>query len=191
MKPPPPTTSVNQSHTTADGDIVGGNKTTTVNQTIAVAPTVVEQLLKKLHSEIEQNKNVREMVERLEQYHNKTSTDGIDGLEAKLLHAGRQSEITTALKKKEQFSKLLERWSLYASAQQIFAYLLARAEHEYTMNIHPQIGGLNSHEINQLVTLKIVEPTVMECGATVFEMDHGVAMGMVYWLAEQCFIRWH
>ncbi len=26
------------------------------------------------------------------------------------------------------FAKLLERWSLYASAQQIFVYLLARAD---------------------------------------------------------------
>ncbi|WP_368039360.1 MULTISPECIES: ABC-three component system protein [unclassified Tardiphaga] len=36
-----------------------------------------------------------------------------------------------------------------------------------------------------------MEPTVSECGASVFEIDHNTALGMVYWLAEQCFVRWH
>ncbi len=183
-------TVVNQQGVTAGGDVVAGDKVT-YNQHVVSAPSVVVQLLDKLQAEIAQNAQVRQTIEKLEQYYNRTSTDGIDGLEAKLKHAGRTSEVHRALQKKEQFSKLLDRWALYASAQQIFAYLLARAEHEYTLNIHPQIGGLTEEQVNQLVTLRIVEPTVAECGATVFEVDHGIAMGMVYWLAEQCFVRWH
>jgi hypothetical protein len=92
---------------------------------------------------------------------------------------------------KEMFVKLLEKWSLYASAQEIFAYLLAKAEYNFNYLIHPKIDPANVVEINQLIHDKIVMPTIEQCGASVFTLNHGVAMGMLYWLAEQCFIRWH
>ena len=50
---------------------------------------------------------------------------------------------------------------------------------------------LKEHEVNAIIISRIVDPIVAECGTTVFEMNHGTAMGMLYWLAEQCFIRWH
>jgi hypothetical protein len=89
------------------------------------------------------------------------------------------------------FVKLLEKWSLYASAQEIFAYLLAKAEYEFNYLIYPKIAESNVVEINQLVQELIVVPTIQECGTSVFTLNHGVAMGMLYWLAEQCFVRWH
>jgi len=57
--------------------------------------------------------------------------------------------------------------------------------------ILPQIPALDVAQLNTLVNELIVEPTVNECGASVFEIDHNTALGMVYWLAEQCFVRWH
>jgi hypothetical protein len=80
---------------------------------------------------------------------------------------------------------------LYASAQEIFAYLLAKAEHEFSYIIHPQIPNLDPVAVNQLVNDRIVTPTLEECGCSVFTLNHAVVMGMIYWLAEQCFIRWH
>jgi hypothetical protein len=50
---------------------------------------------------------------------------------------------------------------------------------------------LDAVRINQLTSELIVEPAVLECGASVFQLDHNTALGMVYWLAEQCFVRWH
>ncbi len=112
-------------------------------------------------------------------------------MQAKLKVAGREDEYLEAIEKKEQFAKLLERWSLYASAQEIFAYLLAKAEYEFTYVIRPQIATISKVQVNELVRDRIVAPTVEECGATVFTVNHSTAMGMVYWLAEQCFVRWH
>lgn len=184
---------VNQAGATAGVDVVAGDKIQiTHNHAVpAKAASVVEQLLLKLQHEIETSAEVRETIESLRHYYNRKSHDGVDGLEAKLEKAGRKHETFHAFEKKELFAKLLDKWSLYASAQEIFVHLLAKAEHEFTMSVLPQLSALKEHEINEVIGEKIVEPIVQECGTTVFQMNHGVAMGMMYWLAEQCFVRWH
>jgi hypothetical protein len=183
---------VNQTGASALGDIVGHDKIETHNHYPARAPvSVVEQLLAKLQLEIENNESIRHTIESLAYFHTHRSHDGADGLEAKLTKGYRTHEYFHAIEKKELFVKLLERWSLYASAQEIFAYLLAKAEHEFSYFVHPQIAKLDQATINQMIHDRIVVPTINECGATVFTLNHGVAMGMVYWLAEQCFVRWH
>jgi len=181
--------SVKQQDVTAHGDVVGRDK---IEQHFHPGQAgIVEQLLKKLDDEVAKNEKVKETIETLAYYYNRRSADGVDGLEAKLEAGNRKSEIMSAFEKKELFVKLLEKWALYASAQKILAYLLAKAEHEFNYNIHPQIGKAEVDKINALVTEKIVEPIVSECGHTIFGITHAVAMGIVYWLAEQCYVRWH
>jgi hypothetical protein len=142
----------------------------------------VEKLLEKLHAEIAKSENTLNIIESLARYYEERSHDGVKGLKNKLDAAGRSAEYEDAIEKKEMFAKLLEKWSLYASAQEIFVHLLARAEHEFNLIIYPQITNLKPYEVNQLVTEKIVAPTVAECGSTVFNVNHGTAMGMIYWL---------
>lgn len=178
---------VEQKDITAAGDVVAGNK---ISMTLH-RPGVVEQLLEKLKHEIETNSNTRHTIEDLQRFHRPRARDGIAGLEAKLKAGNREEELYDAMEKKELFVKLLERWSLYSSAQEIFAYLLAKAEYEFTTFIHPEIENISQKSVDQMIKAKIVEPTIEECGATVFSMNHGTAMGMLYWLAEQCFVRWH
>jgi hypothetical protein len=185
------TLKVDQKGAAAEGDIVGRDKVENHYYPATSAPGVIDQLLQKLQHEIANNVHVRDTVEALAHFHNRRSHDGIDGLEAKLNAAGRSGEYFEAIEKKELFAKLLERWSLYASAQEIFAYLLAKAEYEFTYVVRPQLGTLSEVGLNELVRDQIVVPTVEECGSTVFTINHSTAMGMVYWLAEQCFIRWH
>jgi hypothetical protein len=183
---------INQSGASAGGDLVGGNKT--VNNYFHPASSqsgIVEQLLAKLQAEIDKNEQVRHIVENLQYFYKKRAPDGINGLEAKLTAGRRDHEIYLALEKKELFAKLLEKWSLYASAQEIFACLLAKAEHEFSMFVYPKIGKLDQDGINQLVNDRIVTPAISECGVGVFTLNHSIVMGMIYWLAEQCFVRWH
>ena len=80
---------------------------------------------------------------------------------------------------------------MFASAQEIFAYLLAKAEYEFTYVIHPQLSKMSKVQANELVRDQIIIPMIAECGSTVFTINHSTAMGMIYWLAEQCFVRWH
>ena len=179
------TASVVQQGAIAGGDIVGGDKVEAHFHARSAPLGIVGQLLAKLQSEIEKSEHVRETIEALARFHLKRSQDGISGL------GGRSGEYLTALEKKEMFVKLLERWSLYASAQEIFAYLLAQAEHKFNYSIHPQIPSLNQVQVNELGENLIVIPTIDQCGTSVFILNHNVCMGMIYWLAEQCFVRWH
>lgn len=183
---------VDQSGATAKGNIAGrDNVTVTHNYATPRAAGIVEQLLERLAEEIKQNQKVRDTIERLRRFHVPRAHDGVAGLEAKLKASGREATYIDAIEMKEMFAKLLERWSLYASAQEIFVHLLARAERQFNDLILPQVQKLDVVGVNKLMNDLIVEPTVGECGASVFQIDHNTAMGMIYWLAEQCFVRWH
>lgn len=183
------TNNVDQTSAKADGDVVGRDKIE--NHYHGAATGVVEQLISKLQSEIDSNQTAKDMIETLAYYHRRRSHDGVDGLEAKLDAAGKSHILRDAVEKKELFAKILEKWSFYATAQQILAYLLAKAEYEFNNIVHPQLSSISEVEANKLVSSHIVEPIVAECGSTIFAINHGVAMGMIYWLAEQCHVRWH
>ena len=107
---------VDQAGATARGDIVGRDKIEQHYHPLE-RPGVIEQFLQKLQKEVENNECVRETIEALSHFHSRRSHDGVDGLEAKLKAANRSDEYLDAIEKKELFVKLLERWSLYASAQ--------------------------------------------------------------------------
>lgn len=183
---------VDQSGATAGQDLVAGDKNT-IHHHHAPRPALgkIDLLLEKLAAEIEHNTHARDVIDKLSRFQKQKVRDGISGLEAKLNAGGRDYEYYDALEKKELFAKLLERYSLYGSAQEILAHLLARAEYNFQQFVYPQVSELSIVQVNELVDEKIIEPTINECGASVFSMDHSVAMGMIYWLAEQCYVRWH
>ena len=160
------TTSVIQEGAIAGGDVVGGDKVVHFHPPAAAG--VVGQLLAKLQAEIDANEKVRHTIEALARFHKKRSDDGVEGLEAKLAAGGRSDEYFAALEKKEMFVKLIERWSLYASAQEIFVYLLAQAEHHFNLKVYPQIPGLSQVQVNSLIDDLIVVPTINQYGASVF-----------------------
>ncbi len=182
---------VDQRGAKAAGNVVGGDLII-YNNIAPIAPMpVVDELLSKLQEEIDKNEQSRAMIDALLYYYDHKGHDEVAGLEAKLIAGGREDETPIALEKKEQFVKLLDKWSMYQSAQEIFVHLLARAEHEFTYQVLPLLGSAPIPLVNDAITARIVDPIVGQCGASVFKINHGVAMGMFYWLAEQCFVRWH
>ncbi|RWC89222.1 MAG: hypothetical protein EOS32_29665 [Mesorhizobium sp.] len=182
---------VDQSGAHAGRDMAGRDINHTHNNISANRVSAVEKLLQKLENEIAQNQVARDMIDRLKRFYTQRSHDGVRGLQAKLSISGRDDSYDDAIEMKEMFVKLLERWSLYYSAQQIIVHLLARAERQFNDIILPQISSCDRVQINTFMNDLIVVPTVEDCGASVLEVDHNTAMGMIYWLAEQCFVRWH
>lgn len=152
---------------------------------------VIEKLLIKLKEQYDCSEQTQTTMDELARYHTRRAPDGIDGLEAKLEASGRFCYYDDAIEKKEMFAKLLERWSLYSSAQEIFVHILAKAENEFTQVIYGQIPTKTPEEINALVIDRIVNPIVEECGGDLMSVNHNLVQGMIYWLAEQCFIKWH
>ena len=182
---------VNQSGARAGGDVVAGNKEAHYYLPQSAPVGVVEKMMERLSVEIRDNQRVQDLISSLQFFYIQKTKDGVVGLEAKLSKAGRDNELLYAFEKKELFVKLLDRYSLYESAQRIFAHLLAKTEHEFSQIIYPQIPALNQIEINDLVSARIITPIVQECWMGPLDITHSVIMGMIYWLAEQCFIRWH
>jgi hypothetical protein len=183
---------VNQKGASAGGDVVGGNKTEIHNYpTSPPKLSKLEKLKARLQQEVDDGHCSPEVIEQLKSFHKKVPGDGVSGLEAKLEFSGRSAQLMTALEMKEQFAKLLEKWSLYASAQEIFVHLLAMADYKYSHHIHPLVAQMQSVEIDELIEQKIIAPAIEEVGVDVFTLDHRTAMGMIYWLAEQCRVRWH
>lgn len=151
----------------------------------------IRALMDRLADEIKNDVQVQNLIDTLQYFQIRISPDGIEGLENKLSHAGRSNEIPLAIRQKELFSQLLAKHSMFDSAQQIFAYLLAKIEIDYKCYVLPNVGKLEKFEIDQLINERLVVPCVHEVGAGVFSLNANVAMGMVYWLAEQCYIKWH
>ncbi|WP_131800279.1 ABC-three component system protein [Methylobacterium indicum] len=183
---------INQSSAQAQGDIVGGNKTSTFNHNYYSTPAGrVERYMQLLEHEMNTSIHTQVIIDGLQFYYNKAAPDGIVGLEAKLEHAARQDELFIALEKKELFVKLLYKYEMYASAQRLFAYLLSKAESEFNSAVHPSISDLSRAETSILISERIINPIVNECGFGPLDINHNIVMGMIYWLAEQCFVRWH
>ena len=185
-----------QSGASAGGDIVGRDKIARSELHFdfrrSGAASKIEALKARLIDEMQNDRTASELIDGLQEYHRRRRPpDGVEGLESKLRAASRENEILDALEQKEMFAKLLAKWSLYASAQEIFLHLLSLAVHEFRMSIQPLLGQLDRHSYNELVTQRIVLPLIDEVGEGVMSFDALVTMGLYYWLAEQCFVRWH
>lgn len=182
---------VNQKGATAKGDLVGRDKTEIHHHHSSTKLSNIDKLKARLQEEVAQGRCSSDFMEQLQRFKKRVPEDGIVGLQAKLEIAGRSDQVLLAFEMKEQFAKLLEKWSLYGSAQEIFIYLLAMAEYKYSHQIFPQIANLAPVSIDELIDQKIITPAIDEVGVDVFSLDHQTAMGMIYWLAEQCRVRWH
>lgn len=186
--------SVNQKGAQAGQKVIGGDNTDIENINILPQPkkTKVENLLEKLQLEMDGNIEVKQMIDDLQYYHERLSVDGIDGLENKLKKRGAdESEILLAMRKKEAFNKKLEKFVHYNSAQEIFALLLSKVDLVFETEISHLVDTASSEEIAKKTKEKIVDPIMAEISDDIMGLNYNHVLGMVYWLAEQCFVRWH
>lgn len=130
-------------------------------------------------------------IDSLRKYESPTVYDGILGLENKLDHAGRADEKHFALDAKETFAKFLAEWRFYESAQAMIAFCMAVIESEYQMCVLPKIDKIEIDEINEVIREKIIIPLLNDMSGGSLYVDSKIVCGMMYWLADQCYIRWH
>jgi hypothetical protein len=176
----------------AAGNITNTNSNNQIsNVNLADEKSPIAAWMALLAEEISTNKHVSDFIDTLQMYHEKHSHDGIDGLEAKLAHSGRYLEISLALRKKELFTRLLAKYSMFDSAQQIFAYLLSKIEQDFRSYVLPNLAGSSSGDVDYLFGQYLIGPCANEIKSGVFCLNAAIAAGMIYWLAEQCYIRWH
>lgn len=174
-------------------DNIGGDQTNNVSNTINVALPIspIAILMQRLADEVKNDQQVQCFIDTLQFYYEHHSHDGINGLENKLVHTDRADEIVMAIRKKELFTRLLAKYGMFESAQQIFAYLLSKVEQDYRVYVLPNVTSCDRWKFDQLIHEHLIEPIITEVSAGVFLVNAAIAAGMVYWLAEQCYVRWH
>lgn len=178
---------VKQENIQASGDVIARDKNVTVHE----RRTQVDGWLEKLNAELAEKAEFRNFVDSLQYYLNKYDHDGIVGLKGKLEASNRSESYSRALLKKEAFAKLLEKWRSFPSAQEIIAYFLARLDSCFETHIEPLLGKATNEEIDQAIEINLVLPVLEEMGTGPFMLNSLHVNGMIYWLAEQCYIRWH
>lgn len=186
--------SVNQSHSQAGGDIAGGDISKSFHfNSHETAYEAIEKLAANLRSEVDHDQTIDGTIASLAYYkRRRDAADGVVGLESKL-EAGNRSDLwEDALDQKVEFDRLLEEWSHYASAQEIFAHILAKVERIFKGQIKPHLSTVSHSIADKLVDDLIVIPITNECSKVDhFFVNTNLALGMLYWLADHCFIRWH
>lgn len=182
-------TTVDQRRAAPGGDAVGRDKITNVHH--AERRTQIDGWLDRLAEELRGNVQMRDFVDSLQYYFQLSPYDEYVGLEAKLDRAGRSAQKRSALRKKESFSKLLEQWRAYPAAQEIIAYFLTKIETAFEAEVLPFLGESSAADIDSVIIRCLVDPVMSEMGCGPFMLNYNHVVGMVYWLAEQCYIRWH
>lgn len=183
---------VNQSGSSAGHDITGRDKiTTTIHNNYGRVLTQLELWMQKLESQIKDNQTTKELIEELQYYYKKRSSDGVDGLEAKLEAAKGGEYLEDAVEVKHLFDKRLDKFNHFTAAQNIFAILLARIENDFITKIRPKIGEYSFDELDTLARTLIVAEVRKEIPGGELTLTENHILGMIYWLADQCFVRWH
>ncbi|WP_156174583.1 ABC-three component system protein [Hoeflea sp. IMCC20628] len=150
-------------------------------------------LLERLGKEISDGDAFIEgFIDDLQMFQDRRSSGSLVGLEAKLIDAERDDQIEGAQGKKELFAKLLAKMQHYPSAQKIFALFLARINDVFENHISPHASTLNRREIDEIIYERIIQPTISDMGTGFehFTINHAHVRGMIYWLADRCYVRW-
>lgn len=173
-------------HNIVAGDLTINNITSGASSREAIA-----FLVKKLEQEIENDLHTSGWIEDLVFFEKPLKVDSVEGLDAKLIAAGMEGKRLLALQQKELFSKFLEKRALYDAAQQLLALCLHRICADFDIYIHPICGNFETDDLNKAIHEKIIVPVVNEFACSPFPFNHGLVLGMTYWLADRCYIRWH
>ncbi|WP_439526499.1 ABC-three component system protein [Roseovarius mucosus] len=153
----------------------------------------VPGLLNRLDKEISDGDScVEGFIDDLQMFQDRRSSSKLVGLEAKLADSERQDQLESALMKKEHFAKLLAKMQHYPSAQKIFALFLARINDVFENHIIPHVSSLDRQEVDQIIEERIIQPTLKDMGTGFehFTINHAHIRGMIYWLADRCYVRW-
>lgn len=185
----------NLSKSQVSGDQAGNNitKITNYNQIDGVKSSQINRLLKLLSEQISKDDAMVGFVDDLQFFIDNRDGETVVGLQQKLEFCGRGAAFNDAKKKKEFFAKLLMRFERFSSAQQLFAYIMATIHETFETKIIPSTQSLSQKEIDAMIEDEIVDKIITELGegSDHMTLNRTHIKGMIYWLADKCYVRWH
>ncbi|MBP2568171.1 hypothetical protein J2766_004782 [Agrobacterium tumefaciens] len=186
------TTLSNQSRSIVHGDQGGRD---VIKNYYSVSSSQVAGWLKLLESQIEsQNKDARDkFVQSLQFFVDRRDEADVVGLKDKIEKSTFKIDYYSALKKKEEFSKLLMKYQEFSSAQELFAYFMSIIHDVFDEKICPIIGELSYLDMQKIVDDQIIDKIFNEIGdgSDMLLINRNHVRGMIYWLADKCYVRWH
>lgn len=182
------TSSFTQENLNAGGDIVGGNKSTTVHNYFSQTRNrSLEELYRQL--EEEKDSDLKAFIEELNHYANHIDRK-IIGLEEKLTDAEIHGFIEIAIELKEKFEKLLYKRQYSFVAQKIFLYFLSKARVIFQTEIKPKFYSIAPEDKPRFVREQLVDILQSELGENKLEIGFDEIYGMVFFLTGNCHISW-
>ena len=185
---------VSQSNNEVEGDLAGNNinkQTYNFGSSSIGGKSQLEKLYDRLEKERQSSQVFSEIIDEL--LHFKSNVDETDfiGLEKKLENGNRINYLNFAEKAKEKFAKKLLLNEHSETAQQIYAFLLAKVYSSFELNIAPRIKE-NHPEIfiNELVKQFIVNPLEEILGENLLRIYDDEINGMIFFLTGNCHIKW-
>ncbi len=113
-----------------------------------------------------------------------------DTLEQKLESANRSSERRLAVRALERFQMLLETYQHFPSGQKLLGFFLAQIHDVFCYQILGK--GLTDAQIDGIIQSQIIDKTILDMGRGFkhFTLTPVHVRGMLYYLADKCYVRW-
>jgi len=190
------TNEVNQSDNTVEnGDMAGrdvNKQTINIGRMSFGGKSQLQILYEKLEEEKKNTTGITEMIEELQHFKSYAKDEEVIGLEKKLENGNRLKYLNFAVRSKEKFSKKLLKNEHSETAQEIYAFLLAKVYRRFEDHIYPRLSeGHSEGFINQLVDEFIINPMEDLLGENLLRLYEDEISGMIYFLMGNCHIKWN
>jgi ABC-3C protein len=179
--------SVEQNKNVALGDIVAGNKTTTI---VYGKKSFIDLLNEKYKAELGEG-TISGFISELQHYMDRATNPDVRGLADKLKDSARSDLIHHSELLKEKAAKKIVRFQTSRAAQEIFVWMLASLYTRFLHHVAPLIQeGSPRDVVDRLMHEKVVEPVLGDLGDNVLSIYPDEMIGLLYFLAGNCHIRW-
>lgn len=152
----------------------------------------VTTLLELLSSEINSDKRqeMTKFIGDLYSFVHTRDPNDPDDLDTKLKCANRMDELLVAPAALEQFEMLLETYQHFPSGQKLLGLFLAQIHDVFCYQIINK--GMADEDIDKIIQTKIVDKIIADMGIGFehFTLTPRHVRGMIYFLADKCFVRW-
>lgn len=190
------TNEVTQSDNTVEnGDMAGrdvNKQTINIGRMSFGGKSQLQILYEKLEEEKKNTTGITELIEELQHFKSYAKDEEVIGLEKKLENGNRLKYLNFAERSKEKFSKKLLKNEHSETAQEIYAFLLAKVYRRFEDHIYPRLSeGHSDGFINQLVDEFIINPMEDLLGENLLRLYEDEISGMIYFLMGNCHIKWN
>lgn len=153
--------------------------------------TPMTSLIEQYKSEVDSDKKMSALIEKLEHFFSNTATADIRGLEEKLLASGRNDLLQEALARKQAANKLIMRNQGSKSAQMIFSYVLAEIIVNFEQAVRPLIqNGADRAKVDKAILDNVIAPAHLALEENPLMLDKLDIQSLMYFLGGNCHIRW-